>query len=309
MEKSALIHHLQTNIAKPQKSERWAMYRLISPVVDFANATLGLEPYFEFNQTSGHGTSQSVDIALLADRMPQVMVEAKKIGRGISDEHIQKYLKSGVRGLVTNGAHWILCLNEQSKILLLACPERLSVSNDVLDEIVAFIRGEKISDSGWSGARRYVDPLVIPAKPIKLSVANKMSNPSVVATDANTLKIEVAKLKHISELEKLLLSSMMDQLKKQGEFPIHLRCEVRSSRVVFFDERISLGSRRVARIEVGKKQPDILVKTNLVGTEGGLSELASCQLHDKGSYMRRFRLSDKVQTVKFGNTLASMLST
>ena len=49
-----LLQHLEEHLRSPQKSERWAMYRLIVPVVDFANATLGMSDYFEFNQTSAY---------------------------------------------------------------------------------------------------------------------------------------------------------------------------------------------------------------------------------------------------------------
>jgi hypothetical protein len=38
-----LLRQIQEHVNKPQKSERWTMYRLIAPVVNFANSTLGFE--------------------------------------------------------------------------------------------------------------------------------------------------------------------------------------------------------------------------------------------------------------------------
>ena len=54
------------------------MYRLITPVVDHANSTTGLTQYFEFNQTSAHLASQSVDIALLDGVAARVLVKTKR---------------------------------------------------------------------------------------------------------------------------------------------------------------------------------------------------------------------------------------
>jgi hypothetical protein len=149
MNMNDLLRQIQEHVNKPQKSERWAMYRLIAPVVDFANSTLGFEAYFELNQTSSHGTSQSVDIALLHGLEPRVMIEAKRIDRRIAPEQISKYLQPNVRGLVTNGINWVLCLNGVSKTISLCGSEEITVSVDSLNEIIAFIRGEEIVKSDY----------------------------------------------------------------------------------------------------------------------------------------------------------------
>jgi hypothetical protein len=102
-----LIKLLENNFANSQPSERWAMYRLINPVVDYANQSLGYTPYFEYNQTSSHGTHQSVDIALLDETYtPRIFVEAKRADRKISPEQIEKYLDVMDHGVVTNGYIW-----------------------------------------------------------------------------------------------------------------------------------------------------------------------------------------------------------
>ncbi|MEO8460618.1 MAG: hypothetical protein ABI451_08825, partial [Dokdonella sp.] len=266
MSRRDLICRIQDHLNSSQKSERWAMYRLIVPVIDFANSTLRMRVYFEFNQTSMHGTSQSVDVALLDDDdAPRVMVEAKRVDRRIAAEQISKYLTPGVRGLVANGVHWVLCHDGMSKAVSVCRPVDELVAADALDEIVAFIRGEILSDSGWSTEQKYMDPVIRPQKLRKELSARRISNSVQAATDIDAMRSEVAGLSNASELEKRFLESMANQFEGQGGLPGHLRCEIRSSRVVFFDDRIPIGSQRVARMELGKKNPDILVLTRLAG--------------------------------------------
>ena len=77
------------------------MYRVIMPVVDHSEKGRPRTAYFEYNQTSRHGTSQSVDVALLSNGEEEVFLEAKAIGKFISSDQIAKYLVAGVRGLVS----------------------------------------------------------------------------------------------------------------------------------------------------------------------------------------------------------------
>lgn len=154
-----LEQQISVHLASPQKSERWAMYRLIAPVVDFANASMGLTAYFEFNQTSEHKTSQSVDIALLDGLKPKVMIEAKRLDRRIAAEQISKYLCADVRGLVTNGMHWIMCSNGLNKTLCMLDNEG-NASAQSIKEIVAFIQGNKFDSTGWSSSNNYVNPIL-----------------------------------------------------------------------------------------------------------------------------------------------------
>lgn len=308
MSKSDLIQRIQAQLDSPQKSERWAMHCLIVPVIDFANSVLGLRAYFEFNQTSAHGTSQSVDIALLDDFGVRVMVEAKRVDRRISAEQISKYLTLSVRGLVSNGVHWVFCLDGKSKAVSIVRPIDGVVAADALDEVVAFIRGETLSTSGWSVNYKYMDPIVKPEKLKKQSNARRVSNPVQAPADIDTMRSQVAELSQVSVLEKLLLETVVNQFAEQGGLPGQLRCEIRSSRVAFFDCRIATRSKRVARIELGKRQPDILVLTELAASETTLSKIAPAMPHDKGPHMRRFRLGGDSQTRAFGEALANALS-
>ncbi len=303
-----LLQHLEEHLRSPQKSERWAMYRLIVPVVDFANATLGMSDYFEFNQTSEHGSSQSVDIVLLENDKPSVMIEAKRVGRPISAEQIEKYLKPGVRGLVTNGIYWVLCLDGRNKLIAICREDSWTVIPEALDEVVSFIRGERFTHTEWSIEVEYANPMFRPKQIAKETSARRVSNPTTICRDTDSFTQELENLTDASDLDKVLLLSLVEQFDYHGGIPIHLRCEARASRVSFFDERIPNSSKRVARVELGKRQPDALVLTKLVNQSNTLQSLSSAVPHDKGPRMRRFRLSEESQAKAFGKALADLLN-
>lgn len=136
--------------------------------------------------------------------------------------------------------------------------------------------------------------------------ARRVSNAVSVAADTNAIRRAGADPSRASPLDNAFLQALSDQFEKHGGIPEHLRCEVRDSRVVFFDYRTN--GKRVARIELGKQQPDVLVLTDLVASAPHLSQIASAAPHDKGPHMRRFRLSGESQTKEFGKALAKALS-
>lgn len=255
MDKVELIRHLEAHARQPQSSERWAMYRLIVPVVDAANSALGLEVYFEFNQTSAHATSQSVDIALRDASGTRVMVEAKRVDREISAEQISKYLSPDTRGVVTNGVDWVLCCDRKNKVVSLFERDRRSVSVDALEEILEFIAGHPVTDVGWTSEVTYVAVWIRPRKPLKDRRALRVSNAATRVHSIHEFTVKGASLADATPMERVLLESVADRILELGNWPIHLRCEVRSSRVVFFDDRIPSGSQRVARIELGTPVP------------------------------------------------------
>jgi hypothetical protein len=309
MDRADLLHHLGQQLVRPQKSERWAMYRLIVPVVDFANRTMGLRDYFEFNQTSRHGTSQSVDIVLLDPAgKPVVMVEAKRVDRSISAEQIDKYLEAGVRGIVSNGLHWVLCRDGRNRLVSI-CRESRAVDPGAFDEIVSFVRGEAVPGSGWGSAEvEYTPSFLKPERIAKEVRAQRRASPMTVVSDLQQFRLEVDALQEASDLDLVFLTEISKAMDVAGKgFPGHLRCEVRQTRVSFFDRRRTSRSDRVARIELGKAQPDVLVLTELAQCDPALETLAMPVAHDKGPHMRRFRLSDTLQTQRFAGVLAALL--
>lgn len=306
MQELELAQATEAHLCKPQRSERWAMYRLIVPVVDFANSTLGLNVHFEFCQPSSHGTYQSVDIALLDGHLPRVLVEAKRVDRRLAAEQISKYLSPGERGLVSNGVHWILCDAGESKAVTLRSPSDGRVDIDALREIVSFIRGEKRNATGWTSDSSYIDPVVKPLALRSRELGRRTSNLVTAVTDTEALGKAVSEQASASMLDAVFLTALASRFDESGGLPAHLRCEVRSSRVVFFDTASATG--RLVRIELGKRQPDVLVRTALVGANSELSQIAPAVPHDKGPHMRRYRLASQAQAIEFGRALARALS-
>ncbi|MDR5763263.1 hypothetical protein [Caballeronia sp. LZ035] len=187
MDKQALIQNLVKHFAAPQSSERWAMYHLISPVVDFANLTSGLISYYEFQQPSAHKTFQKVDIALLdsVTRSPRVMVEAKQFRKPVSAELIRKYLKPGVRGAVTNGFHWVLCVDDNSKIVTLSSVDG-TFFEEALNEVVSFISSGEVDTSVWNDGDAYT---------AKCPAARASNKQAAVAPHSSVLEASIAKSK------------------------------------------------------------------------------------------------------------------
>jgi len=142
MTRQELIKNLNYCFENSQPSERFAMYRLITPVVDFANELKGLNAYFEYNQTSEHRSHQSVDIALLGEDKPIVLIEAKRLRRRLSADQINKYLLEKTRGIVTDGENWILCLNGKNKNVNILS-QFGKVSDSELNEIISDTQKEE----------------------------------------------------------------------------------------------------------------------------------------------------------------------
>ncbi|MEZ7206769.1 hypothetical protein [Pseudoalteromonas sp. DY56-GL79] len=305
-----LASSLQQHFSEPQKSERWSMYRLIIPIVDFANTSMNLDPYFEFNQTSSHGTNQSVDIALLEDnRKPQVMVEAKRANRRIAPEQIDKYLHKGVRGAVTNGSDWILCIDGRHIVVTIWDAKVKEVSLCSLRSVIDFLRGKIDDSASWSKfSQAYVVPGVKINKQPKTSKAKRISNEVTKAKSIKEFRAALKELDGPKEAEIEFLVALIDSIARaHGEIPSHCRFEFRSSRVSFFDQSGAGSSKRVGRIELGKREPDILVLTQLAASSEILNSIAPPRPHDKGGHMRRYRLPNIDAANSFGYALGTII--
>lgn len=303
-----LISILIPHLLKPQKSERWSMYRLIVPIVDFANTSMNMEPYFEFNQTSAHNTSQSVDIALLDHEKPKVMIEAKRANRNIAPENIEKYLDNGVRGVVTNGFDWVLCHNSFHIVQSIWNNETNQVKVDSLESIINFIRGKESHSSGWSKGQTHVVSNIRPISPVKLTKAVRLSNKVTAHNDIEECRIETSKLTTATSEDIAFIVSLIDSIHQTyGNLPSGCRCEFRASRVSFFNDSAFEPSRRVGRIELGRKNPDVIILTRLVASANSLNSITPPRPHDKGPHMRRYRLPDVAGAENFGRELGPII--
>jgi hypothetical protein len=299
-----LVTQLTAQFSNPQPSERWAMYRLINPVVDFANESMDLLPYFEYNQTSSHGTHQSVDIALLDKHgVSKILVEAKRADRKVSPEQIAKYLDKTDRGIVTNGYIWILCLQDKHEALRVFTD---SIDIGALKKVIGFIQGSADLDAKPNSVK---DVYINTVKPKRIVNKAKISRPTHPVEVTNTSEEFLTFINSVDGRpdNELALLMSIEYFLKTSSSPENLNIETRKTRVSFFDDRLPRNERRMARIELHKSQPDILVRTWLVEKHSVLASIAQPTIHDKGPHMRRFRLSSKNQSEEFGRKLMSIL--
>jgi len=302
-----LHNHLRVHISQRQASERWAVYRLIAPLVDYANLTLMATPYFEFPQTSKHGKRQAVDIAMLdGDGEPLVLIEAKCWDRAISSEQIDKYLQVGGRGIVSSGGLWILCQGRKSVCLSLLDAETSEYNPYFTEAVVKFIRGEETGLQFSEDTKMY-KVHVKPNRPTKKRVATRRVHAKTVAMSAEDLHLFIENRPKPQPLENAFVAALADHFGTVG-MPSDLRIDMRSTRISFFDLRKTTGSKRLGRIELGKNNPDILVLTNIVNAHPELIEISPAYIHDKGAHMRRFRLRDVNESRLFGTKLGQALT-
>ncbi len=302
-----LHNHLRVHVSQPQASERWALYRLITPLVDYANLTLMATPYFEYNQTSEHGRQQAVDIAMLGgDGEPLVLIEAKRWDRAISSEQIAKYMQADGRGVVSSGGLWVLCQGPKSVCLSLLDAETGEYNPNCTEAVVKFIRGEETGLQFSQDTKMY-KVHVKPNRPTKKRVAIRRVHTKTVAMGAEDLYSFLKNRPKPQPLENAFVAALADHFGTVG-LPSDLRVEMRSTRISFFDLRKTTGSQRLGRIELGKNNPDILVLTNIVNSYPELIEISPAYIHDKGAHMRRFRLRDVNESKIFGTKLGQILT-
>lgn len=306
MDRLGLLAHLDFHVQDPQPAERWVMYRLITPVVDYATVGMSVTLYFEFNQTSEHRTHQSVDIALLDNQnTPQVLVEAKRVNRKLSPEQIAKYLEPGVRGIVTDGYIWILCEGERHSTIRLFFDGQLV--EETLDQIVAFITGKPFTAEKVNSVSDEYSSTEKVHKVEKLHRAKRAKHTVQSTKNAEDFQAFIDTLDKSPAAEIALLSSIYKALQKLRTTP-NFHWETRVTRVSFFDDSLPKKQQRLARIELGKKQPDILIRNEIVNKNLELAKIATPTIHDKGKHMRRFRIGSEADSKAFGTELIHALS-
>lgn len=298
-----LIRYLAHHCAAPQPAERWAMYRLITPVVDLACQTTGWRPFFEYNQTSAHHTSQSVDIALLDDGMPRVLIEAKRARRPISRQQIEKYLEPGLSGIVSNGTDWILCRDELGHHVRIWDEAKQRVSRDDLEHVVAFI-----TDGVFAGdqidSEMDILPILHPDRPLKARRAARKQH-AVESIGSSAALLAFCELnKRLTHLDRDFLTAFAEAF---SEVPDYIRIEVRETRMSVWNVSNS-GKDREMRIEFGKRHPSVIVKSSIVAAQAELSEEFVHIRHDKHGGMREFRAAETLQARSLRHKVASIFS-
>ena len=280
------------------------MYRLINPVIDFANQEMGFTPYFEYNQTSEHGTHQSVDIALLdGDSEPRVFIEAKRADRKISPKQIEKYLEPSDRGVVSNGYLWILCVDGKHEPIRIFSHQ---LDTSALKKVIEFINGSVDIDGKQSTAADVYSSSMSPPKIVNKAPITRPMHEITVVKSQTELGAFIDSKPNRPDNEAALLNAVAEAL-ADCDLPQAMKIETRKTRISFFDEQRSRNDKRLARIELGKAQPDLLVRTWVVEQHPELTQIAPATVHDKGAHMRRFRLGTKQQSEEFGTALVGVL--
>ncbi|MGU9956211.1 MAG: hypothetical protein ACNYPI_00760 [Arenicellales bacterium WSBS_2016_MAG_OTU3] len=110
-------------------------------------------------------------------------------------------------------------------------------------------------------------------------------------------------------MKKLVLENFVISINETEQgIPRHGRIEFRESRVSFFNEKIPGRSKRVGRIKLGKKRPDILVLTKLVeGNSPHISEIATPEPADKGTPHEAVSTRNMDQACMFGKRLGEFI--
>lgn len=276
-------------IFRPQPSERWAMYRLICPVVDDACAKSGLEPYFEFSSPNGPNRRLSADIALMQGDRPVWLIEAKKYSRKVDPGMIEAYLKKGVMGAVSNGNYWVFKVDGRFLELgpLLGLDGR--IEKDAYAKITCILSSSSEEET-FSIANSWSDiweskrsSLVL--KPWIVS-GGKGERSYHVKTRFDTLAeaVTVAREKTLDETMAAILLNDLLLVNKEQSIGYW---EVNEERMVWWlNERV-----RGARLNLKGKQLELLVHNALIGAVGRENIRASLKMHDKNTAMTVIKAS------------------
>lgn len=270
-------------IVRPQPSERWAMYRLICPVVDKACDVSRLEPFFEYSQPNGPNRRLSADIALMKNDQPIWLIEAKRFNQRLHPDLITPYLKECVMGIVTNGNHWIFCV--QGKTFTAGPLLNMSgqIDESILECLVALISTDSEDaalaqaypwSSAWQPFARSVGPN------IWRSTAGTGARLFVEKHKFSTL-MEAVSAAQAHVQQDTIVRLFLDELIVAGQEITTGMIEVSTKRLIWWlPDR-----RRAARVNLEGKQLEILILNELLDSLGRNRVIASVKIHDKNHKM------------------------
>lgn len=274
-----------SRIVRPQPSERWAMYRLICPVVDAACSISGLEPFFEYAQPNGPNKRLSADIALTAEgrKTPVWLVEAKKFGRKIDPGMIDAYLNPGAMGLVTNGNQWIFKIaGRYLSVGPLLRPDgrvdeaiynRLVEMIGTVEEASALALSDAWMDM-WKATRQATGPAIW-----KIS-GGKGSRAYHEKTRYETLQEAAAAARTYTSSD-TLAAALLDTIIATGQQTPVGYFEVNEARMIWWvSEKV-----RGARLNLTGKHMEMLVDNCILDSFGRHNVKASIKMHDKNIRM------------------------
>jgi len=274
-----------SRLVRPQPSERWAMYRLICPVVDAACDISRLEPFFEYSQPNGPNKRLSADIALMSEgqQTPVWVIEAKKYGRAIDPGMIDPYLNPGAMGVVTNGNQWIFKIAGQYLHLgpLLRPDGRIDPATyEVLVSLIS-TASEKaalaLSDNWVDTWQRVSKPA---GPPVWKVSGGKGSRAYHSKTRYETLSAAASAARGQTSSE-TLTAAFLDQVISSGIVVSRGFFEVSEARMIWWiEERV-----RGVRLNLSGHHLELLVDNALLDGLGRENIRASIKMHDKNIRM------------------------
>lgn len=309
MTREELIQHLQYHFANVQKSERWVMYRLVNPIVDYACEQTKWLPFFEYVQASQVRTVQSVDIALLEDNKPRIYIEVKKIDKELSPDLVNKYLPDNLIGAVTNGCDWIFASQQKYLYLSLLHESGFRINEHDLDVIIDILRHPdhhhlvKI-DAELEIETRVMKKKFSKPKSIQLQKAEKKDYPKSQFDSAQSALNAVNTRTDIPDLTRMFLLSFLSKANKHRR---GIYFEMNENRFVWFDVNLHTQSNRLGRVLLKGGIPDILIFTQLVSKNPRLEQIVRSEIHKKTADMRLFRFVDPQVAKNFGEELGRII--
>jgi hypothetical protein len=272
-------------VVRPQPSERWAMYRLICPVVDAACDISGLEPFFEYSQPNGPNKRLSADIALMADgrQTPVWIVEAKKYGRPVDPGMIDAYLNPGAMGVVSNGNQWIFKIAGQYLPVgpLLRPDGRIDPTTyQALVALIATVDEESALalSNDWVTTWQRVSSL---AGPPAWKVSGGRGSRAYHSKARYETLLEAAVAARSQTSSETLAAAFLDQVISSGIEVSRGFFEVSKARMIWWIE----ARRRGARLNLTGKHLELLVDNALLDGFGRANVRASIKMHDKNIKM------------------------
>ena len=307
MKKRELIKLLESQMRKPQQSERWVMYKIINPIVDYACELTSWYPYYEFPQAKLTPASQKIDIGIFENLEPRVFVEAKKIRKRIDPDLILPYLRGNIIGLVSNGYNWIIIVKNGSYYIYsyITIFNNGLVIEKNLDLIISSLTLRNPRDLvkeiqyNWTtdvveignNLKTFIPPY-IKAKKI-YHEHQSFKNPSA------GIKI-IKSFENISNIQNSFCIHLLDEIKVNKE---NLYFEIRKSRMSWFFKPI----KRIGRIEFNGRKANILVKSEIVLNNPKLDKIVKSKVHSKHRGMRVFDIFDEDTTIIFGRELGKII--
>ncbi len=176
------------------------------------------------------------------------------------------------------------------------------LNKQALDRVIRFIRGDvSLNSKNDTPSKVYSSKVKIHKSKKKEKATREMHPVQTIVTSSDLVQfIGLSDKRPPNEIA--FLEALMDSLPTSYQ-KSKIKIEARKTRISFFNLSLPKSQKRVARIELGKTQPDVLVRTDIVAMNPALTMIAKPSIHDKGSHMRRFRLGTIEESAMFGKAL------